>query len=427
VVGGDLYMHPGAHVGGRAIAYGGGVYESALATVQGGVAAFRDFTYDVAATPDAYVLRYRALSPATVSTFALGGVYGVNIPSYDRTNGLSLPLSIVLTPGERLEVEPSITYRSQLGRVDPWVSASYQQSRLTSVHVGVGRSTFSNDSWIRSDLLNSLHYLAAGNDTRNYFRAERADLTLERAIEGVETSFGPYVGVRVERAHSVRPGLDASGGPWAFKGRDDRDDVLRPNPPVETTATGGHVSALRSLLAGSTFAWTPGDIVASARVDAELGNFDLSRSCALNCNAIPGSSFFQTTFNCAIGFPTFGLQRLDFSGHFVATAGNSPLQRFAWLGGPGTLPTLELLQLGGDELVFTEARYSIPLERVQLPFVGPPTLSFREILGGAGSSGFPEIRQAAGVRLAVSFVYGEVLVDPDRRHARFGVGFSIGR
>ena len=61
VVGGDLYMHPGGQIDGVAVAIGGGVYESMLAHVTGGVRAFRDFTYDIAPVGTGYSLAYRSL------------------------------------------------------------------------------------------------------------------------------------------------------------------------------------------------------------------------------------------------------------------------------------------------------------------------------------------------------------------------------
>src|SRR6185437_9745483 len=48
-------------------------------------------------------------------------------------------------------------------------------------------------------------------------------------------------------------------------------------------------------------------------------------------------------------FPTFATQHFAFHAHGVLTAGDTaPPQRFAYLGGAGTLPTLDVLSLGGD-------------------------------------------------------------------------------
>ena len=71
--------------------------------------------------------------------------------------------------------------------------------------------------------------------------------------------------------------------------------------------------------------------------------------------------------------------------HAVATAGDStPRARFAYLGRNGTLPLLELLQLGGDQLVFVESRYEIPIGALVLPKLGSPTLELGHYMGTAG-------------------------------------------
>ncbi len=52
VVGGDLFIQPGATIRGKAIAIGGGVYGSTLALVSGGTHSIRDRTFIASRTPD---------------------------------------------------------------------------------------------------------------------------------------------------------------------------------------------------------------------------------------------------------------------------------------------------------------------------------------------------------------------------------------
>jgi hypothetical protein len=397
VVAGDLYMHPGGHIDGRALAFGGGVYESSLATIGGDIRAFRDFTYDITPFAGGFALRYRPLSVETVPAFALAGFYGVSIPTYDRSNGLSLPIGVDVTPaGLPLTLSPRITYRSQLGRVDPSLSSVFALGSRDTINAFVGRATFSNDVWIRSDLINSGLFLLTGDDTRNYYRASRVEATLDRAWEFTSTTVHGYIGGRAERASSVRPGLNPGGGPWTFLGRDEAGDVLRPNPPIDDGST-------YSALAGGRAQWNGGDVVAYGSAAEEIGSG-------------AGRAFGQTTLDGTIAFPTFGVQSLSFELHGVITAGRAPRQRYAYLGGPGTMSTLAMLELGGDQLAFFDARYNIPIERFQLPFIGPPTLTLREALGGAAIGGFPTILQASGVRLADCFLYAVFMVDPARGH-----------
>jgi hypothetical protein len=416
VVGGDLYMHPGGTVDGRAVAIGGGVYESMLGHT-GSVAAFRDFTYNVSPIAGGYSLDYRSLDQVKrLPTFGLTGIQGFQLPTYDRSNGLSLPIgALVAVPHSAVQIAPVITYRSELGRVDPFVTATVTLDHSTTLRLDAGRGTFTNDAWTWSDLNNSAEYLFVGDDARNYYRASRAEATLSRKWETATSSFEPYVGGRVERANSVRPDSNAAGGPWAFFNRHDRDDVLRPNPPIDPGTTS-------SLEAGTRWQWTDEGITARAKLNEEIGSF------SPKAGFVSGAgTFAQTTIDGTIAFPTFGTQTLRFDGHGVFTGGAEPRQRWAYIGGPATIPTLDMLERGGDHLFYLSAQYAIPFQRVQLPFVGAPIITLREILAGAAENRFPTLSQATGVRVSAGFVYAELLVDPVSHHTYTGFGLSIGR
>jgi hypothetical protein len=406
VVGADLYMHPGASITGRAIAIGGGVYESMLATVGGGVLAFRDFTYDLTPIPGGYSLRYRELSPVVEPELQWGGIFGLGLPTYDRSNGLSLGVGPRYSPrGLGLVIEPRITYRSQLGAWDPSVGATYDLNRLTSVRLVAGRATASNDRWIRGDFVNSAIFFYNGDDTRNYYRATGGTARIERRWESVTGALSTYAGGRLENASSVRPGLDATGGPWTLLARKDpeRDDRLRHNPAIDE----GRVT---SAIAGGVWMWTDGQVVSHVDADAEAN-----------------ADFAQLTVDGGVVLPTFGTQRLHVDLHWVTGGGEVPNQRYAYLGGPGTLPSLELLQEGGDQLAFVDFRYDVPIDRVQLPFVGAPIVTLREALGGAAVGRFPTIHQNLGVRVAGGPIYVEWMLDPVARKSHLGFGLSMAR
>jgi len=418
VIGGDLYMHPGADVSGRAIAIGGGVYESALARVGGGAQEYRDFTYEIAQIPGGWALTYEGIETADEPQFA-NGLYGLRIPSYDRSDGLSLVIGPSLAvPGARLRLEPRVTYRSQLGRLDPSLVVVDSLDGRTALSVSVGRSTFSNDAWIWSDLVNSLDVLWRGDDTRNYFRAVRGEATLARRWTHSTTTLAPYVGARLERARSVRPGLAATGGPWSFFGRHDADDILRPNPPIDPGTIG-------SGLIGAELRWTPSDLTARLRLDEEIGAF--SEDCG-DCDVRQGIDFAQTTLDGTITFPTFGTQRFHLDGHAVVTShGATPRQRWGFVGGAGSIPTIDMLSRGGDQLAYLDARYDIPIDRLPIPIVGPPVVTLREVIGGADLGRFPTLDQASGVRLTAAYLYAEWLIDPVTRHQHYSYGISIAR
>lgn len=416
VVDGSVYTHPGARITGGAITFGGGVYESALATIAGGATTFRDFTYDIAPVAGGYTLRYRQLEVSSRSVFERTGPVGIAIPTYDRSNGLSLPIAAELSPPRTaLDIEPRLTYRSQLGRLDPSLALSAEPNRHTTVRLAGGRITYSNDAWIRPDLANSVDALLLGDDMRNYYRATRGDAAVSYRMPFSTTTLEPYVGARWERASSVRPDSFAVGGPWSLFGRHSTNDMLRPNPRIDD-------ADIASLVAGSTLDWVDQGVIARARVDVELG-----QTSRVQVDSGVGS-FAQVTFDGSLRFRTFRSQVLRVDAHAVLTSpGTTPRQRWAYIGGPGTILTLDPLQLGGDELVFFDAQYAIPIERVKLPFVGSPVVTLRDALGSAGVRSLPALEQAVGARLSLGFVYGELSIDPVSRHTIGGFGIALAR
>lgn len=417
VISGDLYMHPGGAIDGRALAFGGGVYESSLATISAGVRVFRDFTYAIAPIDGGYALRYRSLVIPTEATgWSFPGVYGVASPEYDRSEGLALGFAPRYAMHDvPLVLAPKVTYRSQLGEVDPSLGLEYTFSRTARLTARVERATLSNDRWIRTDLLNSFDFLYSGSDVRNYYRASYGESRLNRTWEFVRGDFTPYVGARIENAQSVRPGLSATGGPWTLLDRsdDEREDRLRPNPAIDEGNT-------YSGLIGGVFHWADAGLITRVRIDGEIGTYDPRFATSTR------ATFGQATLQGHLEFPTFSQQFVAMDGHFVATtSGVTPRQRYAYFGGSGTIPMLDLLSEGGDELIYVDGRYVIPLHWFTLPFVGSPAVTLREILGGAAVRKFPSIHQAVGARLALKMFYGEILVDPDTHRTSGGVGISL--
>ena len=417
VVGGDLFVHPGARIGGRAVAIGGAVYPSTLARPLNQPRSYRDDTFDITPTPAGYELTYRSLYEDATGPLTLPGVYGLRIPSYDRVNGVSVPVGPAFSfAGGRGLVNVLATYRSDLGTIDPSADVMLQLTRRLRIEGSVGRGTFSNDRWIWSEFVNSLSALVTGKDTRNYYRADRAEATLHRLWETTTTTVEPFIGARGERSWAVGPGLGAQSSPWSMMGRTDTlDGMLRPNPPVPDLDV---VSAL----VGGDLRWESGDVRATAHVVAE-------RSLRLDGPSATGDEpFTQVTLHTYLAFLTFGDQQYELDVHHVTTPeGVPPPQRFAYIGGAGTLPFLDLLEQGGGELLFVDQRYSIPVPRIQLGRLGMPTLLLRHRLGSAGLSRLPTLEQAGGVGVIVSILRAEVVIDPATQDTRISVGLSFAR
>ncbi len=419
VIAGNLYMHPGGKIAGRAISVGGGVYESSLATIGAGATRFQDFSYDITQLPGSrsYVLDYKSIRTETEQAFVLPGFFGFRFPTYERSDGLSIGFGPRFQiPSTELSFLPTITYRSQLGRIDPSLVVEDSLDRRTAIRLVGERGTYSNDGWIRPDLVNTADFFFAGSDARNYYRATIGELSIARRWESVHGELTPYVGVHGERASAVRPDSFPESGPWTVFGRHDRELGLRLNPFVPTRD-------VYSGVVGAKWSWSRNDVTASVTAKEEVGD-----ALADDFDSHTDDVFAQLTLHGILSFPTFGTQNFRFESHIVTPTGGdpAPLQRYVYLGGAGTLPTLDMLELGGDHLAYFDFRYNIPIDRLQIPFVGPPVVTIREALGTAGVGGWPALHQNTGLRVSASFLYGEWLFDPvgPVGHTAFGVSLT---
>ena len=412
VVGGDLFLRPGVKIDGRAVAIGGGVYWTSLGTVGGGRFPFPEFTYTSTTLPDGSIaLDYLALEKQDTRLVVLPGIYGLRIPSYDRTDGLSIPFGPTLRfDTARIEVDPLIVYRSQLGTIDPRVDVTASFGRRLTFSASAGRMTETNERWIYGDFSNSVSTLVSGTDTRNFYRANRAEARAAYRWEGSTTQLTLAAGGLGEKASSIRPDTGATGGPWSFTGRHDVLRMLRPNPRI-------HPGTIASAVGGGRLDFADQMVAAQLTVETEVP-----------FKTPDDERFVQTTVDGSVGFPTFKTQRLEIESHVVLTTGDTaPPQRFAYLGGAGTLPTFDLLEFGGDHLFFAEGRYIIPVDRIRIRYLGSPTFTLRYMTGGAAVGRFPTLEQNVGVRMAISLLRVEYLIDPASRKTRFSVGLSFFR
>jgi hypothetical protein len=411
VVLGDLYLRPGALIEGRAVAIGGRVMPSALAAVRGGIAAYPELAFDARVEAgDTIGLYVRARDAIDVRRIVFPGIAGVRIPSYDRIDGLSLTFGpeIRLDTG-RVRVEPLLTYRSHLGVVDPGLIATAELTRRTAVALRASRGTFTNDAWIRGDILNSGLAFGLGTDVRNYYRADRGEAAVTRRYETTRHVIEPFVGGLVERAWSVARDSAARSVPFSVLGRDDPEGMRRANPAV----TGGRVA---SAFAGARW-----------RSEADEVRSDVTLRVEQAVSVARGSPFTQGTVDAELAMPGFRDHTIVLLAHAVGTLGpDVPSQRYAYVGGSGTIPSLLLLEQGGAQLVWLESRYTVPLTRVQLPLVGSPRITLRHIVGGAGPERLPALTQNVGIRLGIALLRIDYTFDPTGQGRRdFGVGVGF--
>jgi hypothetical protein len=411
VVDGDLFVRPGAHIGGRAVAIGGGVYPSTLSLIGQGALSFRDNTFSITREPEGYRLAYVSLREHPSPPLLFPGVFGLRSPAYDRVNGLALKFGPAFSfARDRGNVDLLVTYRADLGKLDPSIDGNVALSRRSFARLRAGRGTFTNDSWIWSDFVNSLSSLVFGVDTRNYYRADRVELTVHRAWEWTKTQVEPFVGGLAERGWPVGPAVGEQRGPWSVRGRQDTLGMWRPNPVIND-------GTVTSALAGLGVQWQAQGLSFRGRSSAEVG---LSTPLQRN--------FVQVTSDIDVAFPTFGEQEYALDVHWVTSPGDAPpAQRFAYLGGPGSLVFNRLLEMGGDELLLVDQRYSYPLQNVRVGILGMPTMLLRHRFGSAGLGKLPSFEQMLGVGVLLTFVRAELLVDPASGGVRGSVGLSFSR
>jgi hypothetical protein len=186
--------------------------------------------------------------------------------------------------------------------------------------------------------------------------------------------------------------------------------MRRPNPPI----TPGRIT---SALAGARLDWERQHVRFMTRVLTET-----------SIETPDDSRFTQGTLDAQVGFPTFRNHTYSFEAHAVHTFGDRPpAQRFAYVGGSGTLPTFDLLQFGGDRLLFFESRYSIPIERIQIPLAGSPVIMLRHMIGMAGVDSLPPFEQNLGLRLRVGPIKVDFTVDPASGDSKISAGLSLVR
>ncbi len=396
VVGGNLFLRPGARIAGRAIAIGGGVYDSFLARVDGGRTSFRDVTYDARLDGGRALLAQRRLDVRSVEPLVWPGVYGLRIPTYDRAAGLSLGAGPRLTFGSLpVAAEPAVTYRSHLGDFDPSILVEVGAGRPVWLEARAERGVYTNDAWSRPDVLNSAATLVFGDDERNHYRADRVEAAIaaRRTWDLLEGT--ARIRVLAEDASSLGPRPGESSEPWSMLGRDDTTRMLRPNPAVRP----GRITSVGPQLAAT---WSDGEMSARATLGVEIP-----------LSSVQDLRFVQSTADVRVSFPAVSNHLFEGHVHVVHTAGDAaPPQRWAYLGGGSTLPTRDELSLGGDQLFFAEGLYEVPLRGPELPFVGAPTVGVRYAVGSAGVDRLPDLTQNVALLVRVSLLRVEVVVDP---------------
>lgn len=342
---------------------------------------------------------------------------GLRLPQYDRVNGLSLPWGPVITSrGEKLKINPVVTYRSHLGNVDPSLKLEYNPNSYVNLTVDGSRGTFSNEEWIRPTALNSLWSLLVGDDAQNYYRADVGRVLSSFTYERGDTKSTISLGAQIENAWSTGWRLGEQKEPFSVARQSDSiNGFRRANPEI----TKGRISS--GLLEGH-FDYETGIVASRTSARMEYG-FDAPLS------GTPASGkFTQLIVSNTATINTFAGQKLAIYGRLVTTSGDStPGQRLHYFGGSGTIPTLDLLERGGDRLFYFETQYQIPIPVVEIKFIGYPYIAPKFAAGAAGIRKFGTPTRNAGARLGAGNFWVEYARDLGEKENVVSIGISVGR
>ncbi|MEX2571437.1 MAG: hypothetical protein WD737_09020 [Gemmatimonadota bacterium] len=395
VVASDFFIRPGATVGGSIAAIGGGVYPSGLAQV-GGIVQLDPRT-ELAIDTDAGTSTITIRAPDTHRLLRLPSLFGFALPTYDRVDGLSVFWSAaVASAGVRpaASLVGTVAYRTERRRFGGSLRVDLRPSENSVLTARVSRSTRVIGTWIRGDLENSLSSLVVHSDLRDYYESDQLSLTVGRAIPPTLIEGERFIAPRLELHVSNDRSIE-TGTPWSLF---QREESWRHNPAVddgvlaavELGADAGWRGATATFAGTATAEWAPGS----------AGDFEFAQARA--------DGVWSMT-------ALYGHQ-VQVSGHLVLPLGahEAPLQRWGFVGGPGTLPTLATAALRGDHVLFVESSYAIPLRPIRIPTLGPPTLLLEHAAGTAWRTGDPRppLEQNAGVGLRLGIVDVTLHVDP---------------
>lgn len=367
VIGGTLFIRPGARIEGVSAAASGIIGTSRLATM--GDTLFLPLAHrsELVQVGDEYRLRItRPRRPPLVRPL---GLFGIVMPGYDRVNGASVRVGLGGTIGRGQT-------HSQFRLLGSYHSARGAVSGVGELHLALdddasiifrgGREVRTHDRWIRDDLSNSLSSLFVRSDVRDYYQSDFASVFLQQNPPLLTDAGQGYFALRTGLVVSSDRSLEARD-PWSVFG----DDSWRDNPDV-------FEGTLTSAVAGFTAGWRGRRSDLTVDTDVEY--------------AFPSpvrQDWGELTFVQAIADARWEMlalrnHTLEIRAHAMQTFGPDPAARQRWslIGGPGTLPTLEQGEMAGDNLAFLQTTYAIPL-RVQVPLLGQPSLAARHAVGSA--------------------------------------------
>jgi hypothetical protein len=425
-LGGTLFLRPGARVGGTIVSVGGLVLPSAKAEYGDTLSLPLEASSRVESRPGGYVVTLRP--PARRPVVVPAGVFGLWLPTYDRVNGLSIQYRTRVNLGADT-LSPHLmlgaVYHSARKAFGGEAELRVALGQPLALALGASRATPTNERWIRGDLANSASALFVRSDARDYYASDRAWLTLEarrgEALVAGEGYIAPRLRFMAERDRSL-------GARNVFTVLE-RDDPWRANLAI-TEGT------LLSGTAGAAIRWRGAASAFIGDVSGELGRIEPD-ALVFHADAagIAGAADATSTFAQLVADGRWEMTALwghgiEVRGHLLQPLGSgaAPPQRWSFVGGPGTLPTLPYAALRGDHLVFLSSAYLIPLPWISIPVVGPPSVVLSDAVGTAWMTGeaAPPLEQSLGAGLQFSHLYATLYFDPrNLDHPTLSFGLAL--
>lgn len=397
------FVRPGAVIHGDLVNIAGGLYRSEISTVAGTILDLPTASYRVVREPERIVIE----ATGTPSRLELDGLMGLQPPTYDRVNGLTAVWGARYRLPRLGDVTPSI--HAEVGwhtqRGDPAYGLSGRIRWLAmALEAGFDRGWATADDWIRGDLTNSLAYAWDGDDNRDYHDAERRWAEVRREFGDTEKRLYAVLGLRgqVEDAASLR-----AGEPWHLLPGDVRD-----NPSIDDGRT-------TSLLTSLDVAWRGLQTDFDGRVEYQAAREWLDGDFAFDRLELRGDWAMHAMADHTL--------EIDFLLRHPIGGGVMPRQQWSFVGGSGTLQTVDFARYRGDRVVFVDTKYIIPLpERLALPFIGAPDLRIIHTAGMAWIEGEDRgLRHEVGLRVQFFGPFIRYMVDPtDLDNRDFDVGVS---
>lgn len=401
------FVRPGSRVEGDLVNVAGGLYRSELARVGGTILDLPTASYRVIREGRSLVI----VGSDAPSPLQLDGVMGLHIPTYDRVNGLTAVWGATLYAPMLGEIQPFLHgeagWRTELGDPVYGASAGFRWGPYT-LEGGHERVSETNERWIRGEPTNSLNYLWSGKDYRNYHEVERSWAEVARVFGDEEKSLFGRLSARlqVEDAGSL-PGDD----PWHIWG-----DSVRPNPAIDP---GRSTSAVADLMVDWEGLYTTfeGLLTFEQALDLLDGDYTYSRV------ALTGDWAMQAFANHTLEIELHA--RVPLSGDPL------PRQRWSFVGGSGTIQTMDFGEFAGDHVLYVESKYIVPFPRhLALPVLGAPDI---ELVHGAGMAWLEgedrDLVQEIGARLQFFAIYFRYMLrpeDPSMADLDIGVSWPFG-